>query len=205
MAAKPRIRTSKRGSSIAFYTTNPGKVHEVETLLQPLGYKVLWRKRSLLEPQAECLEEVVKVKLGAVSSKDLVVMVEDSGLFVKSLGGFPGVYSSYVMKTIGPKSLIPLLEGKDRAAEFRAVIGLREMGRIRFFTGIASGAISTEARGTGGFGFDPVFIPEGESRTMAEMGTEEKNLISHRGKALRALLEHLERGARSPRKPVRKP
>jgi len=136
---------------------------------------------------------VVKAKLEAVPGKDRVAMVEDSGLFVKSLGGFPGVYSSFVMKTIGPRSLIPLLEGKDRSAEFRAVIGLREGRKVRFFTGVSPGSISTEMRGTGGFGFDPVFIPDGETRTMAEMGTEEKNLLSHRGRALRALLKHLQR------------
>jgi XTP/dITP diphosphohydrolase len=193
MAKRSRECSQTRSATLFFYTSNPGKVREVKGLLGPLGIRVEWRKATLPEPQADRLEEVVMSKLAAVPATVRMAMVEDSGLFVKELRGFPGVYSSYVMKTLGAGGLIPLLNGKGRSAEFKAVIGFREGGRITLFTGVTEGHISTVEKGNLGFGFDPVFIPSGETRTMSQMGLEEKNRLSHRGKALRKLVEHLER------------
>ena len=117
------------------------------------------------------------------------LFTEDTGLFVKSLRGFPGTYASHAWRTIGPMGLLTLLAAKtDRRAEFvSAVAFARGPGRPRVFQGCLRGSIALRLAGSQGFGFDPVFIPEGESRTLAELSLEEKCALSHRSLALRAL------------------
>lgn len=108
---------------------------------------------------------------------------------MKPLGGFPGPYASYVYRTIGLAGLLSLLPGSgDRSAEFvSAVAYATRRGRPRLFVGRLKGKIAEEPRGSGGFGFDPVFVPDGASRTLAELSLREKCAISHRAIALRAL------------------
>ena len=173
--------------TVAFYTSNPGKVEEVRTLLSPLGYRVVWRKGALLEPQVDTLEEVAVCKLADIPEKATFAMVEDSGIFIDSLGGFPGVYSAYVLRTVGLDGILRLVKGKPRDAEFRAVVAFRHEGKVKLFSGRVRGALSRSARGTHGFGYDPIFLPHGSQRTTAEMEPEEKNAVSHRGKAVRQL------------------
>jgi XTP/dITP diphosphohydrolase len=118
---------------------------------------------------------------------------DDSGLFIDALKGFPGVYSSYVQKSIGNEGILRLMDGvENRAAYFRTVIGLfiPEKG-ISLFSGECRGSISSEIRGKQGFGYDPIFIPDGEDRTFAEMSLEEKNNISHRIRAIKGLVNFL--------------
>jgi len=106
--------------------------------------------------------------------------IEDSGLFIKALNGFPGVYSSYVFKTIGNEGILKLMRGvEDREAKFVCVIAYND-GKVRIFKGEVVGKISNEMRGEHGFGYDPIF--EYNGRTFAEMG-EEKDLVSHRRRA----------------------
>ncbi|AEH24998.1 XTP/dITP diphosphatase [Pyrococcus yayanosii] len=177
---------------IFFITSNPGKVREAATYLQPLGIEIVQRKVPYPEVQAESLEEVVKFGLEWLSERiEGPFFIEDSGLFIEALRGFPGVYSAYVFKTIGNEGILKLMEGiEERDAHFKSVIGYWD-GKAYIFTGIVKGSIATEARGGGGFGFDPIFIPNGFSKTFAEMTTKEKNAISHRGKALKAFSEWL--------------
>jgi len=177
--------------TLLFYTSNGGKLAEVRTLLAPLGYTVAWKKGVLLEPQAETLEEVARAKLAQVPPGKDRVLVEDSGLFIPRLGGFPGVYSSYVLGTLGLEGILRLVEGGSREAEFRAVVALREGRETHLFTGRVRGHIAPAPRGKGGFGYDPIFLPEGKDRTTAEMTAAEKNALSHRGRALRKLVHHL--------------
>lgn len=128
-------------------------------------------------------------------------IADDSGLEVNSLGGKPGVDSAFFAGH--PRNddrnisfLLDQMEGvTDRSASFLTVIALVLDGELHLFEGRVEGAISSKRRGNEGFGYDPVFIPEGESRTFAEMSTEEKNRISHRARALekvRVFLESLE-------------
>ena len=119
-------------------------------------------------------------------------MIDDSGLLVDALGGFPGVYSSYVYKRLGCAGILKLLEGAaNRAATFETVFLHRTGGMHEVFHGTCRGAIADREKGPGGFGFDPIFIPEGASQTFAEMSLTEKNAYSHRGRAVDELVRYL--------------
>lgn len=174
---------------IRFVTTNEGKFLEVSQLLHAHRIELLRLHRSYPEVQSDSLQEVVAYAVEALAANvEGDFMVDDSGLFVEALHGFPGVYSAYAYRTMGVKGLLCLLADEDwRDARFETVFGLRHGGESRFFRGQCPGSLTREARGPGGFGFDPIFVPEGHERTFAEMATEEKNAVSHRGRAARAL------------------
>lgn len=120
-------------------------------------------------------------------------IADDTGLEVAALDGAPGVHSArYAGPAADPEAnmrkLLAAMEGKkDRRARFRTVIALCLGGQFHYFEGVVDGELLKSPRGTGGFGYDPVFRPEGSPRSFAEFTTEEKNQISHRGKAFRAL------------------
>lgn len=122
------------------------------------------------------------------------VMVDDTGFFIHALKGFPGPYAAYVLDTIGMEGILRLLEGvADRSAYFETAIGYAdEEGTVRIFRGRVDGTI-VSPRGNGGFGYDPIFEVDG--RTLAELTTDEKGAISHRGRALAHLREYLSSGA----------
>jgi XTP/dITP diphosphohydrolase len=125
----------------------------------------------------------------------LPVIVEDAGLFIDALKGFPGPYAAYAYKTVGNKGLLKLLQGvENRKAVFKAAIAYCE-GETKapvVFVGEAEGEITVAERvgnGKSGFGFDPIFQPSGSAKTFAEMTLEEKNRFSHRAKAVRKFAE----------------
>jgi XTP/dITP diphosphohydrolase len=121
-------------------------------------------------------------------------MIEDAGMFIDCLKGFPGVYSAYVQKTVGNNGILRLMDGMDnRGAAFKSVVGYVEPGMEPVvFKGELKGDIGFEPRGTGGFGYDPIFYVNGKS--LAEMSLEEKNRISHRAGSMKALKQWLESG-----------
>ncbi len=145
------------------------------------------------EIQADTLEEVVEFALQYLRSRiEGNYIIDDSGLFIDALNGFPGVYSAYVFKTIGNDGILKLLKYEEnRSATFKTVIGLHYQGEDFLFTGICRGTIIDEKRGDKGFGYDPIFVPEGYDKTFAEMSTAEKNAVSHRGNAIKKLVEFL--------------
>jgi len=173
--------------ALTFVTTNAGKYREVRELLRPYGVRVRWKRRSLPEPQTPKLETVVRSKLAAVRDLAGYVLVEDSGLFIPSLQGFPGVYSAhfYDLWRFGP--LLELLRTRNRTASFRAVAGVRRGRRIWLFPGEVRGRIAARPAGAHGFGYDPIFIPDGRTRTFGQMSSAEKNQLSHRSQALHAV------------------
>ncbi len=122
---------------------------------------------------------------------------DDTGLEVQELNGEPGVYSARYAgaqrnSADNIKLLLSKLEGKtDRSARFKTVITLIEEGEVVQFEGIVNGVITEVEKGAGGFGYDPVFLPDGYSKTMAEMTSAEKNAISHRGRAVQKLHAYL--------------
>ncbi|WP_297487594.1 XTP/dITP diphosphatase [Thermococcus sp.] len=177
---------------LAFVTSNPGKVEEARKYFKPLGVEVYQLHIEYPEIQADTLEEVAEYGLEWLAERfEGPFFLDDSGLFIAALNGFPGVYSAYVYKTLGIGGILKLLEGEtNRRAHFRSVVAYWD-GEVHLFTGKVEGMITAEPRGAGGFGFDPVFMPDGFDRTFAEMTTEEKNLISHRGRALKAFAEWL--------------
>jgi len=180
--------------ALSFVTTNEGKFREAQELVKEFGIELEHVPLPYLEIQSENLEDIARV--GAQQAFAMLkrpCFVEDSGLFVESLGGFPGPFSSYVFKTLGNEGILKLMEGvENRRVEFRSTVGYcRSSTEVFVFTGVVKGRISTEIRGEGGFGYDPIFIPEGENRTFAELPLHEKNKLSHRGRALRSFFSWL--------------
>ncbi|MDD3398785.1 MAG: RdgB/HAM1 family non-canonical purine NTP pyrophosphatase [Candidatus Methanomethylophilaceae archaeon] len=178
---------------LAVITSNPGKVEEYRAALSVLGIEMEHRRFPYMEPQVDDLNEVVRHGLEELRSQGLQdFIIDDSGLFVESLKGFPGVYSAYALKTLGNNGLLRLLDGQEqRRAEFQCCIGCSRDGMPDIVVrGSCQGVILTKEQGEGGFGFDPIFSPDGE-RSFAQMGTEEKNAMSHRGRAVQALAEAL--------------
>jgi len=180
-------------------TGNPAKLQEMREILGEIP-GIEWVSAldlNLPEPPEEgkTLEEnaILKAVLYAKSS-GLPAIAEDTGLEVAALSGAPGVLSSrFAGKekdyAANNKKLLELLAGAaDRTARFRtvAVLALPD-GRFWTSEGVLEGTIAEEPRGSGGFGYDPLFIPAGETRTLAEMSPSEKNAISHRRKALEGL------------------
>jgi len=170
--------------AIYFVTTNAGKLREAKDLFKEY-FDVQQIDMAYPELQEDDLSKIAAH--GARSCADKLnkeVIVEDSGLFIEALGGFPGPYSSYVQKTIGNKGILKLLEGVEgRRAEFRSVVGYCAPGQEpTTFAGIWWGDILNEETGTGGFGYDPIFSYR--KYPVGEMTVEQKNEISHRRRSL---------------------
>ncbi|MGI0149696.1 MAG: XTP/dITP diphosphatase [Thermoplasmata archaeon] len=178
---------------IAFVTTNEGKFREVAAILADAGVKLVHEDRSYPEIQTDRLEKVVR--FAATVLDDQIkgdYLIDDSGFFLDAFAGFPGVYSSYVFKRLGCAGILKLLaDARTRGATFETVFLLRRGGTHEVFHGECRGTVAPEVKGRGGFGFDPIFVPEGATRTFAEMTLSEKNRISHRAKAVAALLASL--------------
>lgn len=184
---------------IVFATNNAHKLEEVAAILGD-GYEVL----SLREIDCEAdIPETADSFAGNALQKAQYVkehygydcFADDSGLEVDVLGGEPGVYSARYSgggSKANMEKLLQNLTGKsNRGAQFRTVIALLIGEETRLFEGIVRGTIIDEQRGEGGFGYDPIFVPEGYDLTFAQLGSEIKNRISHRAKAVEQLTEYL--------------
>lgn len=185
---------------ILFLTGNLGKLAEARKHLAPLGWQVEQflvdgEVPEIIEPQADSLNEVAEAKMRqavALAGDSLGadgLLLEDSGLFIDSQGGFPGVYSAPILQQIGLEGILRLMAGvEQREAEFRASALLYLNGEYHTSTGVCRGKIAHEVRGEGGFGYDPLFIPDGgDGDTFGEMSSEEKGGFSHRAAALDGL------------------
>ncbi|MCK4758181.1 MAG: XTP/dITP diphosphatase [Thermoplasmata archaeon] len=180
---------------IWFATGNPGKLKEVQEKFSKYGIVVEQLIAPYPEIQADTLAEVVESGLSWLwGEHGKPVIIDDSGLFIDSQKGFPGVYSAYVHKTLGCQGIIQLMKGaSDMKANFQCCAGyMNEDGDVTLAVGRVDGTIILEMRGDGGFGYDPIFVPAGHDRTFAEMSLEEKNKLSHRARAFEMLAEKLE-------------
>ncbi len=177
-------------------TGNPGKLKEIKNRLDVLDIELSTLEEDFVEVQADTLEEVVFFGIEHLVRRrgvDRPFIKDDSGLFIDALDGFPGVYSAYVQKTIGNDGILRLMKGiEERTATFKTVMGLHVPGEgVSLFRGEIRGEITLEKRGFFGFGYDPIFVPEGAEKTFAEMTLEEKNMDSHRIRATMKLVDHL--------------
>ncbi len=162
-------------------TTNRNKFEEFKEKAQGFGLEIEMTRIDYIEIQHEDLETI------ALDSARRILkqirdpfFLEDSGLFVDDLGGFPGPYSSYVFSTLGNQGILDLLgDDKKRAAAFLSIICYHDGKDLHTFRGEARGHISDRKRGKAGFGFDPIFMPQGQELTFAELGSR-KNEFSHR-------------------------
>jgi XTP/dITP diphosphohydrolase len=188
-------------------TTNRGKVRELRRLLAGCGWEILTPQDIGLilhvEESGQTYAENARRKAEAYArASGLVALADDSGLEVDALGGAPGVHSARYAgqdTTHADKMGMLLAELRGvpddrRTARFRAVIAIATPdGRTVTCEGVCEGRIARAPRGTGGFGYDPIFLVEGGSRTMAELSDEEKNRISHRARAAAAACAVLRR------------
>ena len=187
--------------TLVFATNNLHKLEEVRDILGG-SFRIASLKEigctDDIPETADTLEGNALQKARYVKDKfGYDCFADDTGLEVEALGGAPGVFSA---RYAGPghdseanmRKLLKELEGKtNRQAQFRTVVALILEGREYTFEGIVRGSILAERRGTAGFGYDPVFVPEGYAETFAEMGSEEKNRISHRARAVQKLADFL--------------
>ena len=188
--------------TLVFATHNLHKLREVRDML-PTGEMELVELTDL--GQTAPLPETADTLQGNALQKARFVkahygydcFADDTGLEVEALGGAPGVYSArYAGEDCDSaanvrKLLAALADAPNRRARFRTVIALVMDGREHLFEGVVTGRIATEGHGAGGFGYDPVFVPDGYDRSFAELSADEKNAISHRGRAVRQLVEFL--------------
>jgi len=175
-----------------FASSNINKYNEINHLVSAKNnsFKVTFKKMELKEIQSDSLLEVAENKvLQAFRINKKEIFVEDDGLFIEALKDFPGVYSSYVNKTIGNVGILDLLGNKvNRNASFKSIIAFHDGNKIELFTGEIKGKIGFELT-TGGWGFDPIFIPENSDLTFGQMDMKTKNQISHRKVALDRFLK----------------
>ena len=173
-----------------FVTENVHKYEEAHRTLEPYKINVKMLKSPKTEIQSVSLEKIAKFAAeGAAKRHNRMVVVEDSGLFVHALDGFPGPYSSYVYATLGTEGLLHLMNREDRrGAHFQASIAVASpRGLNQSFSARVYGTISRRSSGKDGFGFDPVFVPKGTMTTFAQGGIRFKHKYSHRAKAFRKL------------------
>jgi len=197
MSQKEKEKTLQpKGRVIFFATNNVNKFNEARSVLGEYNIAVGMLRIKSLEIQNDSLEEVAKASVvDAFERCHLPIIVEDAGLFVDALNGFPGPYAAYVYKTIGNQGLLKLVQSiKARKANFASAVAYlsADLKSPICFSGEVQGEISAEERrgdGKSGFGFDPIFKPVSSNRTFAEMRITEKNRYSHRAKAFRHFAE----------------
>ncbi|WP_304093362.1 XTP/dITP diphosphatase [Methanobrevibacter ruminantium] len=171
---------------ITFITGNEHKVIEAENIFKLFGVELEHIDLGYMEPQGT-LEDVARFGAKyACQELNRSVIVEDAGLFISALNGFPGTYSKFVQNSLGNQNILKLMDGvDDRYAEFRSVIGYcTPNSEPKVFLGRVEGQIAFEERGNLGFAYDPLFIIEEEGKTFGELTTEEKNQYSHRRNSL---------------------
>ncbi|WP_028951078.1 RdgB/HAM1 family non-canonical purine NTP pyrophosphatase [Sulfurihydrogenibium subterraneum] len=195
-------------------TTNEGKLREIKSILSDLDVELLSLKDvdniiEVEEDKETFLENAIKKATTYASFYKIPVIAEDAGLEVDALEGYPSVYSArFYSIEYGGKledeslskdernnlKLLKLLENKEnRKGRYKTVVVYYDSDKgIGIWTeGVCEGEIAQKPQGSGGFGYDPIFIPQGYNQTMAQLPPEEKNKISHRGKALSKLKELL--------------
>ncbi len=187
---------------LVFATNNAHKLEEVRAILDDtfdiLSLNDIGCHVDIPET-ADTLEGNARLKATYIyQNYGMDCFADDTGLEVEALDGAPGVYSARYAGGYGHDSeanvrkLLAELDGKEnRRAQFRTVVCLIEKGKEHLFEGIVRGHITENGRGMSGFGYDPVFVPEGHTETFAEMGNEEKNRISHRARAIQQLTDYL--------------
>lgn len=198
------IRTTAKFSEfmkLVFATHNPHKFREVVELLPPTVRLLSLKDIGCLDDIPETgktLEENAKLKADFVTKNyGYPCFADDTGLVVDALNGDPGVYSArYAGEQRNSednidKLLDNLKNTPDRSARFKTIIALNSGGRSYFFSGTVEGEITFKRSGGLGFGYDPIFLPNGYEKTFAELPLSIKNKIGHRGQAISQLIDHL--------------
>lgn len=175
--------------ALYFITSNKHKLEEFNTILSP-EIKIEQKDIELDEIQSLEPQEVIKHKLNEATKKFRgEFLVEDTSFYLAALNGLPGPLTKWFVNTLGREKIFQIVKSLGVfEAEARTVIGYSNGKEVQYFEGVAKGKI-TEPKVESSFGFDPIFAPEGKSKSYAEMGKEEKNKISQRKKALEKFKE----------------
>lgn len=186
---------------IVLVSNNKGKIVEVKSVLEPLGFNVLCLNDLNIDIDIEengtTYEENALIKARFIKNKYSRIIADDSGIEIFSLDNKPGVFSARFLGETTPyieknKIVIDMLKDKeDKGARFVSVIAYVHNGKENIFRGEVEGTITSEIRGSDGFGYDPIFLPNGFKNTFGEMADNQKNKISHRAIALNKLKEWL--------------
>ena len=183
------LRSFQRGRVAFFVSGNVHKFNEARRVLTKSKIATAMLRVETIEIQDSDIENIAKTSAtDALKKTGLPLIVEDAGLFIEALNGFPGPYSSYVYQTLRTKGILKLMKKiKRREASFHSVVAFcHPKENPRTFHGEVRGKISLQERGSHGFGFDPIFEPSNNGyKTFAEMSIQEKNKFSHRAQALR--------------------
>ena len=179
-----------KGEVVWLVTANLHKYREVREILKDHNLAVgMLKSVDAVEIQDDDIKRIAAASaLDAVKKSRLSTVVEDAGLFIDTLNGFPGPYSSFVFRTIGNEGILKLMRMvTDRSARFRSVVAFSspETRKPVCFSGEVEGEILSQKLGVKGFGFDPIFKPRRSSKTFAQMTIQEKNKRSHRAAAFR--------------------
>lgn len=179
-----------RDEQLILVSSNPNKGIEVERIL---GVPILRVSLSLPEIQAATVEDVTRYKLEVARNKGYHrLIVEDVSLGFDELGNFPGPYVRWLLEAAGGKGLAAIAYAlNNRAARAQCCVGYWDGRQVHIFLGEATGEILVQPRGERHFGWDAWFQPKGSEKTFAEMTADEKDALSHRGHAYRALAAHL--------------
>lgn len=176
---------------------NQGKIAELRAMVTPLGLDVLSAHdldlSEVTEDQDTFVGNATKKAKEICKATNLPTLADDSGLCVDALDGAPGVFTARYSRTYERlMNDIAHIPAEQRHAHFICVLAFAlPNGALKTFEGRADGTIHTSPLGEGGFGYDPVFIPAGETRTFAQMTADEKKTHSHRGKAMKQFLDYL--------------
>lgn len=166
---------------VNFATGNKYKVKEANLVGKGFGIKFIQLKEEYPEIRDEAVEEVAKEGVRFVfRNVNTPVIVEDAGLYISPLHGFPGSYSAFVFRKIGNQGILDLLKDfQDRSAQFVCAVAYCDSSKPIVFRGLVEGEISRTPAGNGGFGYDPIFIPKSHRKTFAQ-DPELKSRVSHR-------------------------
>lgn len=185
-----------------FGTGNAHKLKEIREILgteiQILSFEDLPEKLEVEETESTLQGNAALKAKAFYAATGMACFAEDTGLEVEALNGAPGVYSARYSgleanaESNMAKLLTELAGASSRAAQFRTVVAYTDGTDMHFFEGILSGRIGTEKAGDMGFGYDPVFYPEGSTKSLGQTLPEAKNAISHRGKAIRAFAQFIQ-------------
>jgi len=177
--------------SIVLVTQNKHKLAELTPLFKEYDMPFETTTLEKFEIRSSDVEEIAGAAARhAFMTLGKPVVLDDTGFFVSELKDFPGAYAAFALKSIGYEGILKLLEGViDRSAKFVTAVGFCDGTHLETFVGEMHGAISEQPSGSEGFGYDPIFIPEGFSKTYAELTFAEKISISHRSRAFRKFLE----------------
>ncbi|MFZ1654948.1 MAG: RdgB/HAM1 family non-canonical purine NTP pyrophosphatase [Candidatus Moraniibacteriota bacterium] len=173
-----------------FATTSDHKLREVNHML---GYELEKIHLELTEPQDMDVEVIARAKAEEAFQKvGELVLVEDFAWYLDVWNGLPGPFVKYFVQTVGSAGILKMLgDEQNRKALAKTVVAYNDGTQVHVFVGELSGTVATEMRGESGFGLDPIFIPDGHTKTFAEMSAEEKNSVSMRALAVNQLKEFL--------------